>query len=425
MSEEKDIDLDEFDELVEETADDGTNPKKKTAKKPIAKKFHDKSIYDENRTLNMELFMDIMSSDIRRRILEKLAKAPRYLADLESELSVTKQAVKKHLKILMDVGLVETDSDYSEMTEGSKIFYRIKKDVNISLHIDITPNYWNFSNTPFRYIEESLESGEFPFGSRIAPLLLDFVRRSEFEKNNQKDIKDHQTLSMDDLIQNDENRTDFIIVDKLDSDFNILKYKMDENLTEEQAQKLREALARKIWNPNSNMNDRFKNVIAGLIGAGNIKRDDQESSQDDDIDSSSEAVIRERIQNLKADFIDALKTIINVDDFINQYDTRRTEFIKYKIWILGRIKRKIGAVFHDDMLSALILYNLLFEYEHFHDAETNFDGIIKSIVLEKNPDRAGIRKDSKEDQEEFSEETKKKIDRILTQLKIMLDELEL
>ena len=149
---------------------------------------------------------------------------------------------------------------------------------------------------------------------------------------------------MDDLIQNDENRTDFIIVDKLDSDFNILKYKMDENLTEEQAQKLREALARKIWNPNSNMNDRFKNVIAGLIGAGNIKRDDQESSQDDDIDSSSEAVIRERIQNLKADFIDALKTIINVDDFINQYDTRRTEFIKYKIWILGRIKRKIGAV---------------------------------------------------------------------------------
>ena len=27
-------------------------------------------------TLNMELFMDIMSSDIRRRILEKLAKHP-------------------------------------------------------------------------------------------------------------------------------------------------------------------------------------------------------------------------------------------------------------------------------------------------------------------------------------------------------------
>ena len=31
----------------------------------------------------------------------------------------------------------------------------------------------------------------------------------------------------------------FYHVDKPDSDFNILKYKMDENLTEEQAQKLK------------------------------------------------------------------------------------------------------------------------------------------------------------------------------------------
>ena len=203
------------------------------------------------------------------------------------------------------------------------------------------------------------------------------------------------------------------------NEYDILKYFNDENIGEEQASKLRNALARKIWNPEKLFGDRLKMALSGLLEAG-----DSAKILENQTETSEETIIRNRIKSIKTDFIDALNTIINVDDFINQYDERRTEFIKYKIWVLGRIKHKIGQTFHDDLLTALILYNLLFEYEHFHDTEADIEGLIKSIVLEKNPNRAGIRKDAKSDSEEFSTEAKKKVEKILRQLKIMLEELE-
>ena len=425
MGEDNEINLDEFDDLEEMNPEEPEAIQKKTEKKPIAKKFESRVIYDEKGNLNVDLFLDILSSDIRRRILEKLAKAPRYLADLESELSVTKQAVKKHLKILMDVGLVETDTDLSQVIEGPKIYYRIKSDVNISFHIDITPNYWNLSNTPFKEMREALEAGDFPFTKRIAPLLSDFVRKPQPKEEESPRSRIREALPASSSDSESRKKPNFILIDQYDNEFDILKYFNDEHIGEEQAAKLRNALARKIWNPEKMFGDRLKTALSGLLEAGDsIKIMEEKTEQEKQTEKSQENIIRNRIQSIKADFIDALNTIINVDDFINQYDERRTEFIKYKIWVLGRIKQKIGTTFNDDLLAALILYNLLFEYEHFHDTEADLEGLIKSIVLEKNPNRAGIRKDAKSDSEEFSAEAKKKVEKIMWQLKIMLEELD-
>ncbi len=424
MGEEKDVNLDEFDELQESPSDDPDVTQNRNQKKSIAKKFESRTIYDEKGNLNIDLFMDILSSDIRRRILEKLAKAPRYLADLESELSVTKQAVKKHLKILMDVGLVETDSDLSQFSEGPKIYYRIKSEVNISFHIDITSNYWNISNSPFKNLREALDNGEYPFTKRIAPLLSDFVKKPQ--SRDQEEVKTRPRDALPPINTEDQrkNKPNFIIIDQYDNEFDITKYFNDETIGEEQAAKLRDALARKIWNPEKIFGDRLRTALAGLLEAGDSTLyTPLQSDQEKELEKDHENKIREKVRAIKTEFIDALNTIINVDDFISQYDERRTEFIKYKIWVLGRIKQKIGATFNDDLLAALILYNLLFEYEHFHDTDSaDLEGLIKSIILERNPNRAGIRKESK-DAEEYSAEAKRKAEKILWQLKIMLEEL--
>ncbi len=423
MGEEKDINLDDLNDLEESPSDDPEHAQIKNQKKSIAKKFESRTIYDEKGNLNIDLFMDILSSDIRRRILEKLAKAPRYLADLESELSVTKQAVKKHLKILMDVGLVETDTDLSQFSEGPKIYYKIKPQVNISFHIDITSNYWNISNSPFKNLREALDSGEYPFTKRIAPLLSDFVRKPQ--SKDQEDPRSRPRDALPPVKTGDQtkNKPNFIIIDQYDNEFDITKYFNDETIGEEQASKLRNALARKIWNPDKMFGERLRTALSGLLEAGDSVNYTQiPPEQEKPMEKTQENIIREKVRSIKTEFIDALNTIINVDDFISQYDERRTEFIKYKIWVLGRIKQKIGATFNDDLLAALILYNLLFEYEHFHDTEADIEGLIKSIVLERNPNRAGIRKDAK-DTEEYSGEAKRKAEKILYQLKIMLEEL--
>jgi len=68
LAKEDEIDLDEFDDLEETSPDEAEGSRIKIEKKPIAKKFDSKFIKDENGNLNIDLFLDILSSDIRRRI---------------------------------------------------------------------------------------------------------------------------------------------------------------------------------------------------------------------------------------------------------------------------------------------------------------------------------------------------------------------
>ncbi|MDG6998681.1 MAG: helix-turn-helix domain-containing protein [Nitrososphaerota archaeon] len=65
---------------------------------------------------NIDVLLDVLGNDTRRRILQLLAAEPRYFIQLSKDLGVSQQAVLKHLDILERYGFIssyEGDSDYA------------------------------------------------------------------------------------------------------------------------------------------------------------------------------------------------------------------------------------------------------------------------------------------------------------------------
>ena len=94
-----------------------------------------------------EMFFELIGNDIRRKILSKLSKFPRYASDLAIDLGVSKQAIKKHLDKLIDFGIIEISLSQTDL---KKQYYQICDNVAIFSKIDLTPNYFSLQceNTP-------------------------------------------------------------------------------------------------------------------------------------------------------------------------------------------------------------------------------------------------------------------------------------
>ncbi len=119
------------DQLVKKSTEESRLPK---LLKESPRKF-----YKQDGSFNDDEFYALIGNDIRRKILLKLSKFPRYASDLAIDLGVSKQAVKKHLDRLEEFGLVEK----SESGENQKKqYYQINSNMALFCKMDITPNYF-------------------------------------------------------------------------------------------------------------------------------------------------------------------------------------------------------------------------------------------------------------------------------------------
>ena len=100
-------------------------------------------IFKPDGSVDEQRFFDIIGNDIRRKILSKLSKFPRFASDLAIDLGVSKQAVKKHLDKLVENGIVKMAQ--SSQTDKKKQFYEICPDVALFSQVDLTPNYFSLS----------------------------------------------------------------------------------------------------------------------------------------------------------------------------------------------------------------------------------------------------------------------------------------
>lgn len=91
----------------------------------------------KNEFINLDTLLEILGNPTRRVILSKLAKVPHGASELARSLGISRQAVHSQLKILSDNGIIENIDPLE--TRGGK--YRIKR--NISLRIDLSPDYYN------------------------------------------------------------------------------------------------------------------------------------------------------------------------------------------------------------------------------------------------------------------------------------------
>ncbi|MFX0058897.1 MAG: ArsR/SmtB family transcription factor [Candidatus Hodarchaeota archaeon] len=105
---------------------------------------------ESGRMINLDTLLETLGNPTRRVILSKLAKVPHSASELAHSLGISRQAVHSQLKLLMDNNLVE-NLDPSE-TRGGK--YRIKS--NISLRIDVSPDYYNVKYSTSEIKDKSL-----------------------------------------------------------------------------------------------------------------------------------------------------------------------------------------------------------------------------------------------------------------------------
>lgn len=93
---------------------------------------------EQGPTSSIDNLLEILGNPTRRIILSKLAKVPLGASELAALFGtkISRQAIHQQLKTLVDNGIIESFG-----ADPRNIKYRIKS--NISLRIDITPDYYN------------------------------------------------------------------------------------------------------------------------------------------------------------------------------------------------------------------------------------------------------------------------------------------
>ena len=90
--------------------------------------------------LSIDNLFEILGNPTRRNILSKLSKVPLGASELAASFGrkISRQAIHSQLKMLSDYGIIEIIGD-----DPRNIKYLINS--NLSLRIDITPDYYNIS----------------------------------------------------------------------------------------------------------------------------------------------------------------------------------------------------------------------------------------------------------------------------------------
>ncbi len=104
--------------------------------------------------LSLDNLLEILGNPTRRIILSKLAKVPLGASELAASFGkkISRQAIHSQLKMLSDSEIIESFGD-----DPRNIKYHLKS--NLSLRIDITPDYYNinYNVTKVDKIRENLK----------------------------------------------------------------------------------------------------------------------------------------------------------------------------------------------------------------------------------------------------------------------------
>lgn len=94
----------------------------------------------DQQLIGLDSLLEILGNPTRRSILSKLSKVPHTGPEIADDLGISRQAIHSQLKLLTDSGLIEGPP------EGSRGgTFRIRS--NISVRIEITPQYYNIKFT--------------------------------------------------------------------------------------------------------------------------------------------------------------------------------------------------------------------------------------------------------------------------------------
>jgi len=179
--------------------------------------------------MDLDILLAAIGNPTRRRILARLVKETHYPLQLSKELSVSQQAIMKHLKVLEDSDLVTSVFRDSETGPPRKCYIATKR---FTLVIDLSPEIFN-EELRFHERDETIEAGTDSQALREAENLR--IKLAEFMVHIESINEQLSVLSAkrDELMARKENSMRYAnnIIDTLCEDYDerkVLRYIVDE-----------------------------------------------------------------------------------------------------------------------------------------------------------------------------------------------------
>ncbi|MDG6905937.1 MAG: helix-turn-helix domain-containing protein [Nitrososphaerota archaeon] len=110
---------------------------------------------------DIDVLLEVLGNDTRRRILQLLADEPRYFIQLSKDLGVSQQAVLKHLEILERHGFVSSFEGESDYAAPKRKYYHLNRSCMLAIGITKDAVQFVFHDIPQESIKAKPEREEF------------------------------------------------------------------------------------------------------------------------------------------------------------------------------------------------------------------------------------------------------------------------
>ncbi|MDH2901396.1 MAG: ArsR family transcriptional regulator [archaeon] len=122
---------------------------------------------------NVDVLLDVLGNDTRRRILQLLADEPRYFIQLSRELGVSQQAVLKHLEILEKNGFITSYEEESDFPAPKRKYFQLSLSCVLEVGITRDAVQFVFQDIPRLDREDQIEEKELKVLSRKVNTVLE------------------------------------------------------------------------------------------------------------------------------------------------------------------------------------------------------------------------------------------------------------
>ncbi|MGI0078413.1 MAG: ArsR/SmtB family transcription factor [Nitrososphaerales archaeon] len=109
---------------------------------------------------NIDVLLDVLGNETRRKILQLLADEPRYFIQLSRDLRVNQQAVLKHLEILERNGFVTSYEEESSFPAPKRKYFQLNMSCMLAVGITSDAVEFVFQNIPRKEVSEEIVEKE-------------------------------------------------------------------------------------------------------------------------------------------------------------------------------------------------------------------------------------------------------------------------
>ncbi|MDX1371883.1 MAG: helix-turn-helix domain-containing protein [Nitrososphaeraceae archaeon] len=97
-----------------------------------------------DKIIDNDQILDSLGNITRRKILKIISKEPMYFNQLAKEVGIGQQAVLRHVKVLEEVGLIDTYTEKSTLGAPTRKYYRLNS--SFSLNLVFSKNEFRVNN---------------------------------------------------------------------------------------------------------------------------------------------------------------------------------------------------------------------------------------------------------------------------------------